>query len=147
MRNEHERVDDQVEQEPVEPEKRALRELVVDRHARPAEQRRDQRRRHADRAERLVATQRQADHAEHEGRDQHQMQQRANVRHRVQRPRFGRREELRKVKTEDGAQPDQPEAADRTPLSQPEPNLVGSIVRSLNSIFARPLKPEFRGRP
>jgi hypothetical protein len=73
-RNEDHRIENEVQQEPVEAEERTGARFTFDRHSRSAEQRGRQAGDDADRAERFVAAERQAERAEYEGRNQHEVQ-------------------------------------------------------------------------
>ena len=121
-RHEHRRVDDQVEQEPVEPQERARLQFAGDRHLRSAEQRRGHRRGDGDGAEHLVAAQREADDAEQEAADEDQVQQAPHQRQRVERAGLRRGEQPRKVEAQHRAQAehaaDRPEQAAHPPAAE-----------------------------
>ncbi len=108
-RNEDHRVDDQVQQEPIETQEGPAAELVFHRHSGSAEERGGERAHDADGAEHLVAAQREARDAKHEGRDQHEMKQAAHPGHRVERPCLRRSEEFREMKAEHRAETQQSE--------------------------------------
>ena len=88
-------------------------ELAVDRHLRSAERRRDERERHAGQAEGLVLSQAHAERAEQEAADEHEVQQRADERQRVERAQLGHRQHGRKVEAEHRAEADDAEGRRR----------------------------------
>ena len=90
-------------------------QLAVDRHLRAAEQRRGQREADAADAERLVLAERDADGAEHEGADQHEVQERPHVGQRIQRPQLGHGEDRRIVEADHRAEADEAERGGEGP--------------------------------
>ena len=109
-RDEDRRVHDHVQEKPVEAHVRCARACgcaLADRHLRAAQHRGDERRQNARHAERLVLAQRNADDAKHEGADEHQVQQRPNVRQRIDGAELGDGQERRIVEAGHRAEPEE----------------------------------------
>ena len=121
-RDENRRVHDHVQEEPVEAHVRGARACglaLPDRHLRAAQHRGDERRQNARHSERLVLPQRNADHAEHERADKHQVQQRPHVRQRIDGAELGNGQERRIVEAGHGPEPEESERGRRDTAHPP----------------------------
>ena len=102
-RYEDHREDQQVQQEPVEPEVYAAVEVSADLDSGPAEDDGDARQREPHEAERLALAQQEAQAGRQEGEADQQLDERTHERQRVPRAQVRRGQEVREVKHEHGA--------------------------------------------
>ncbi len=93
-----------IEQEPVQADRRARVQRLVDRHARAAQQRGGERQRHAGQRQHLLPAQHRGDQAEQDRPEDDRLDQQPHHVHRIERPQLGRGQQLRKVQADDRAQ-------------------------------------------
>jgi hypothetical protein len=104
QRHEDRRIEKQIQNEEIEPEPGTGAHVALDRDHRPAKQRGGEREPDADERQRLVRAQKSADAAEEEGRDERDVDDRAQVLERIETAQFRVRQVLREMEAEHGAE-------------------------------------------